>query len=168
VFPDSRRAADFLIGQQEGIMGSEVRLAAKSDLAELLEIDREGFGPGAGYNALVLRQILDAAPEFFFVAASEGVLRGYCAALPGSKPRTAWLVSILVVPAGRKQRVGSNLVESVLAALRGSGAREVFLTVRPDNPGALALFQRAGFQKIGFEADYFGPGEGRLVMQARL
>jgi len=64
--------------------------------------------------------------------------------------------------------VATRLIESLLDVLAGSPVREVRLTVRPANTGAVALYERLGFRPVADEPDYYGPGERRLVMRIRL
>lgn len=42
-----------------------------------------------------------------------------------------------------------------------------WLTVHPENAGAVRLYRRFGFETMGEEAAYFGPGEPRLRMERR-
>ena len=42
-----------------------------------------------------------------------------------------------------------------------AGALTAFLEVRPSNPQALALYDAAGFNEIGYRKGYYPDGKGR-------
>jgi len=59
------------------------------------------------------------------------------------------------------------LLEHLVSRASASGARVVFLEVRPSNPRAMALYQRSGFNEIGLRKGYYeahGGREDALVM----
>jgi ribosomal-protein-alanine N-acetyltransferase len=75
--------------------------------------------------------------------------------------------------AGNVQRrgYGSVLLERVVAVARESGARSVFLEVRPSNEGAQRLYQRFGFRRVAVRRGYYPAQTGRedaLVYVLRL
>ena len=144
-----------------------VRAAAKEDLPRILQVDQLGFADGCGYNWLALRQIYDAAPDYLLIAeALAGKdLAGYIAGLPGLDPAELWIVSVVVHPARR----GGPIFLSLCSALRqkavARGVARAFLTVKPDNQAVLRMAERFGFRAVQREADYFGPGEERLLLE---
>ena len=48
-------------------------------------------------------------------------------------------------------------MRTLLAEARDRGAREVFLEVRADNPGAESLYDSLGFERIAVRAGYYQP-----------
>lgn len=142
-----------------------VRRARKQDLAAVLALDASAFPPGKGYNALVVRQLFDAAPEFFVVAEAQGrQLSGYAAALPGTEAHSAWVAVLAVAPQHRRSGVAGALCQALFDALGRSEIRRIYFTVRPDNVPVLRLAETHGFVRTGEEPDYFGPGEARLLL----
>lgn len=53
-----------------------------------------------------------------------------------------------LLPRLQRQGVGSRLLERWFAAAREAGAERVHVGVNPGNPGGLAFWQRAGFERI--------------------
>ena len=75
------------------------------------------------------------------------------------------LLSIAVAEDSRGTGIGSALMELIEAELASLGATSLMLTVEPENELAKAVYEKAGFVKVGEKEDYFGPGEGRIVMR---
>ena len=61
------------------------------------------------------------------------------------------------------------LLEHLMALAAAAGARVVFLEVRPSNPRAMVLYQRAGFNEIGQRRGYYEAAGGRedAIVMAR-
>jgi ribosomal protein S18 acetylase RimI-like enzyme len=62
-------------------------------------------------------------------------------------------LAIAVVPSARGKGVGSALLDALLARARGEGFAAVSLSVDRNNAGAIGLYQRHGFRKVGEEDD---------------
>lgn len=142
-----------------------LRPATRADLPHVEALERAVFGAEA-YPGFFFRQAFDLWPPLFRVA-DAGVLTGYALGAPAATGETGWLLSLAVAPARRGSGTGAALLHDVLAAFAAAGLDHVRLTVHPDNP-AVRLYERAGFVVLAEEADYFGPGEARLLMQARV
>ena len=71
-----------------------------------------------------------------------------------------WLDSVFVRRAWRRRGLGAAIVARALVRLRESGMSEAMLGVDSDNPsGALALYERAGFEVVRRSAAYRKPME---------
>lgn len=82
----------------------------------------------------------------------------------------AHILNISVDPAEQGQGVGRKMLENLIEVARSKRAETVFLEVRPSNVGALALYQKMGFNEIGVRKDYYPAENGRedalmLVLQ---
>ncbi|MGO4301039.1 ribosomal protein S18-alanine N-acetyltransferase [Leifsonia sp. RAF41] len=74
--------------------------------------------------------------------------------------------TIAVAPHARRHGLGRTLMLAMIAEARRRGAREVFLEVRADNPGAQTLYQQLGFEEIGVRPKYYQPdGVDAVVMR---
>jgi ribosomal protein S18 acetylase RimI-like enzyme len=74
--------------------------------------------------------------------------------------RRGWLDSVFVRRAWRRRGLGAALVARSLVRLREAGMSEAMLGVDSDNPsGALALYERAGFEVHRRSAAYRKPME---------
>lgn len=72
----------------------------------------------------------------------------------------AELLLIAVSPPARGRGVGAALLRAVLAEQRGRGVRKLHLEVRAGN-SAIALYDAAGFRKVGERRSYYRGRDGR-------
>jgi len=144
-----------------------VRPAEPADFEALHDLDGRVFGE-LGYPYFTLRQLVDAFPECWLVAAGTSGLVGYSFGVPSTDRTYAWLLGLAVDPNHRKQGHGTRLTRETLNLLGTMNVADVHLTVEPDNDAATRLYRRFGFLESGFRRNYFGPGEHRLVMSRRL
>ncbi|WP_211164415.1 GNAT family N-acetyltransferase [Shewanella salipaludis] len=143
-----------------------VRPATRDELAQIYRLECVVFGEHC-YPDFFFRQSLDCWPAGLLVALdAEQRLLGYLLAVTSERQGQLWILSVAVSPEMRGRGIGAALVRALLQAVP-AGATQILLTVDPANP-AVHLYLRLGFVETGFEADYFGEGEPRLVMTHRL
>lgn len=70
----------------------------------------------------------------------------------------ARLYSIATAPAARGRGIGTALLAAAEQAARGHGCHALRLEVRVDNATAMALYERAGYRRIGRYAGYYEDG----------
>ena len=107
-----------------------------------------------------------------FVALLDGEVVGWCDALPKPLPihRHVGVLGMGLLPANRRQGIGRRLLQRTLEAARTGSLSRIELTVREDNPGAIALYEKAGFVAEGVQRNAFKV-DGRyhnLIMMAVL
>lgn len=140
----------------------ELCVATKQDLKAIDALEQQCFA-GHCYPDFFFRQALDCWPDGFLIAKdSEANVIGYLLASNSGKSDVAWVLSIAVSECARGKGIGTKLISALLNQLPVE-INQINLTVAPDNP-AKALYLRCGFAENGFEADYFGEGEPRLLM----
>jgi ribosomal protein S18 acetylase RimI-like enzyme len=62
-------------------------------------------------------------------------------------------LAIAVVPSARGKGVGSALLDALLARARDAGYPSISLSVDRNNAGAIELYERYGFTRVGEDAD---------------
>jgi ribosomal-protein-alanine N-acetyltransferase len=77
----------------------------------------------------------------------------------------AELLTIAIQASHRRRGAGRALLECTIALVREHGVRSLFLEVGDDNPAALSLYRRTGFEAVGRRADYYAR-EGRSAADA--
>jgi len=81
------------------------------------------------------------------------------------RPPTADVQTIAVAPRARRQGLASALLQRLLKEAETAGCREVMLEVRAGSTGAIALYERHGFEVIARRTSYYGPGLDALIMR---
>jgi ribosomal protein S18 acetylase RimI-like enzyme len=67
-----------------------------------------------------------------------------------------------VLPIFRRRGVARQLLERVEQSAREADCSAIELHVAEKNPEAVALYENAGYQRIGREKAYYGRGEDAL------
>ena len=107
--------------------------------------------PFESVQAFVLNNISHGYPQL--VAVSAGQVVGWCDVLPKPRPIYAHVgvLGMGLLPEFRGQRLGDRLIRQTLAAARAFGLNRVELSVRENNAGAIALYNRVGFEVEGLQ-----------------
>ena len=142
-----------------------VREVTIEELDKVSEIDEDAF-PEMSYPLFVLRQFFDICKGYFLVAADEnGDLDGYTLGNLDLNYKKGWVLSLAVRKNRRSGGIGFQLTSSLIEKLEKKGAREIFLTVAPQNKSAAGLYKKLGFQEIGIDSNYYRDGEDRVLMK---
>lgn len=83
----------------------------------------------------------------------------------------AHLLNLCIAPEYQGRGHGRRLLKRMLDLARWHAATQVFLEVRPSNPGAIALSRSEGFNEIGMRPNYYPAAKGRedaIVMAIEL
>ena len=86
-------------------------------------------------------------------------LAGYCIMSTGASE--AHILNLCIAQDYRRRGLGQRLLEHMLDAAKLSNVGTVFLEVRPSNDGAIALYDKMGFNQIGTRRDYYPAKVGR-------
>jgi ribosomal-protein-alanine acetyltransferase len=102
----------------------------------------------------------------FLVAETRGTeaIGGYVVAIDAADEGE--ILNLAVAPAGRRSGLGRALVQHILEALTGRGARYIYLEVRGSNAPARALYAAHGFKEVGRRKAYYRrPVEDAIVLR---
>ncbi|WP_407555734.1 ribosomal protein S18-alanine N-acetyltransferase [Streptomyces sp. Pv4-95] len=138
------------------------------DLDAVLDLERalfpdDAWSPGMFWSELAHARGSDAN-RHYVVAELSGRLVGYggLAAVDGTG-------DVQTIATARDQwgsGLGARLLGDLLSAATAFECREVLLEVRVDNLRAQRLYERFGFEPIGFRRGYYQPGNvDALVMR---
>ncbi|SFE79742.1 ribosomal-protein-alanine N-acetyltransferase [Actinacidiphila alni] len=139
------------------------------DLDDVLALEHDLFPEDAWSRAMFWSELADArhpdATRTYVVAADGGGrIVGYAglAAVAGTG-------DVQTIAAARDHwgtGLGARLLTALLSAATAAECHEVLLEVRVDNARAQRLYQRFGFEPIGFRKGYYQPGNvDALVMR---
>ena len=136
----------------------KLRPVTEADGPALAELHAASFdAPWAAGD--ILRFAGDRGGFALAVEADDG-LAGFilCRSIAGE----AEVLTLAVRPAARRRGIGRALLEAALVVVQPTAA-SMFLEVAADNPGAVALYEGAGFETVGRRAGYYGrPSDGSV------
>ena len=72
-----------------------------------------------------------------------------------TRPFTAEVVNIAVVPDRQRQGVGTALLQHAIRSAREAGFRILEIGTGNSGTGQIALYERCGFVRCGVDVDYF-------------
>ncbi len=145
-----------------------VRDATPDDLDAIMAIEHGSF-PTDAWSTEAMALELASPHGRYLVDEQDGAIIGYggVRALPGSSDADIQTIAFDVDHRGRGR--GRALLRSLLDVAAERGAREVFLEVRADNPGAEGLYRSEGFEEIGRRPRYYQPDDvDAIVMRLAL
>ena len=128
-------------------------------LDTLAEIEKACFH--TPWSADMLREELGKG--IFLVAEQDGAVAGYvgCQTVLDE----GYITNVAVSPDCRRQGIGRALVGALASHARGQGLSFVTLEVRASNAPALALYEGAGFRRVGVRKNFYtAPVEDAVLM----
>lgn len=128
-------------------------------LAALAEIEKACFH--APWSTDMLREELGKG--IFLVAEQDGAAVGYvgCQTVLDE----GYITNVAVSPACRRQGIGRALVGALTSHARGQGLTFVTLEARASNAPAIALYEGAGFRRVGVRRNFYtAPIEDAVLM----
>jgi [ribosomal protein S18]-alanine N-acetyltransferase len=145
VFPESLSRTDLL----------RLRTMTYADLATVVEIERLNY-PFPWDEGI----FIDCFKVGYgcWVCEEDGKILGYTVMTMGVGE--AHILNISIAPDEQGQGVGRRMMEILIEKAKGE-AETMFLEVRPSNLGAIALYQKLGFNEIGVRTGYYPAEKGR-------
>lgn len=130
-------------------------------LDRLCEIETECFRD----EAFTREQILQLLKEYnciSLVARVGETIAGFVIGMMyvDRKALYARILTIDVSPEYRRRGIGQMLLQEIERIFRDKGVKASHLEVREDNVGAINLYRKLGYEKIGKLKDYYGNANG--------
>lgn len=145
----------------------QLRRATPADLDPIMAIESSVFAPDDWSRESMASELAD--PHGYYLVAfppdEPQRLEGYAGLRSPRGAEQADIQTIAVVPSARRGGLGRVLMGSLIAEARSRGAAEVFLEVRADNPGAQALYESLGFERLAVRPRYYRGGIDAVVMR---
>ena len=145
-----------------------LRAATPADAEALARAHASAFD--ASWTAPDIAALMSASGSFAILSETDGEATGFVLgrALAGE----AEILTLAVAPGARRSGLGRALVEALAKEAAALGAKALFLEVAADNAAALALYDRAGFERAGVRRAYYarpgGPRMDALILRRRL
>jgi ribosomal-protein-alanine acetyltransferase len=144
-----------------------VRPAAPSDAQAIEQIEQASFiHAGERFGPRRIHYLLGTHRAIVTAAEAEGRVVGWAVGLVTPRRANPWgrIYALAVHPDGRGRKLGARLLKEMIAALRGRGAKRIFLEVRTDNHAAIKMYERAGFVPCKTLANYYAAGVDAIRM----
>lgn len=78
------------------------------------------------------------------------------------------ILNVAVHPTWCRKGIGSRLLAHALADVRARGGEKATLEVNAQNAAAVALYAKAGFQKLGVRKKFYNGTDDALIMGVNL
>lgn len=153
----------------------KVRKFKPDDLQSVMRINR--FCLPENYMDFFFMDLHQRFPETFIVAEEEGKIVGYIMCRIevglarfglGGLIRKGHVVSIAVLPHGRRKGVARALMDVAMKGMLHYKAKLCYLEVRVTNGPGVTLYKRLGFDISRTLKGYYSDGEDAYVMSKKL
>ncbi|MCL4430327.1 MAG: GNAT family N-acetyltransferase [Chloroflexi bacterium] len=152
-----------------------LRKFVPDDLQSVMQINRVCLPEN--YTDFFFVDLHQRFPETFIVAEEDGKVAGYIMCRIevglsnfglGGLVRKGHVVSIAVMPQGRRKGIASALIKRALEGMEYYKAKQGFLEVRVTNEAGISLYKKLGFEITRTINGYYSDGEDAYVMTKRL
>ena len=141
------------------------RLFQPADFDQLYEIEEVCFQPPLRFSRAFMRKLTSSPRHATWIAEEEGRLAGFAMIdlKASTDPSAAYIQTLEVRPALRKQGVGSDLLRRLETSAAEAGARSISLHVDTENKGAIRLYEAHNYMRQGREEHYYARRRAALV-----
>lgn len=148
--------------------GYRVRRAERHDLDAIMALETSVFVSDAWSPETMASELVNSTSYYLVAVDGAGRVVAYAGMLAPVGSPDSDIQTIAVAPDARRRGIARDLMGRMLAEAVDRGARETFLEVRVDNPGAQTLYESLGFEGIATRPRYYMPeGVDALVMRLR-
>jgi [ribosomal protein S18]-alanine N-acetyltransferase len=124
-----------------------------ADLLALYEIDKACYEPGIAYSRRELRWYLEQDGVDCVVAEAATQLIGFI--LSHREGARAHIITIDVLEAWRRKRVGTALLVEIERRIASHGARMIELETATTNEAGVAFWRKHGYRTVGLLKGYY-------------
>jgi ribosomal-protein-alanine N-acetyltransferase len=152
-----------------------IRKFTPDDLQTVMKINRDALPEN--YTDYFFIDLHERFPETFIIAEQEHEIVGYIMCRIevglsslglGGLTRKGHVVSIAVLPKGRRKGVATALINRAIEGMRFYKARQCYLEVRVTNDGGVRLYKKLGFEISRTANGYYSDGEDAYVMTKKI
>ncbi len=138
-----------------------IEQATFRDLGGLRRLEQISF-PKDAWPLLDLIGVLTFGGVVRLKAVCDQQMVGFIAGDVRRMEGVAWIATVAVLPEYRGRGIGAALLQACEARIP---VNKIRLCVRPSNDGAIRLYERFGYSKVGEWSRYYQDGESALVME---
>jgi [ribosomal protein S18]-alanine N-acetyltransferase len=132
------------------------------DFESLFEIDQACYAADVAYSRAELRAYLRFPNADCLMAVMRVKPVGFC--LTAHREKRGHIITIDVLEAYRRHKIGSRLLDAVESRLAESGVNEVILETATENHSAIAFWEKHGYRTRGIWKGYYPGGRDAYAM----
>lgn len=136
---------------------AKIRRASPADLDSLLALEEAAFDVDR-ISRTQWRRHIGSATATVLVSGEAGIIDAAALVFYRRNARVARLYSLAVGAHARGNGLGGALLAAAEADARARCCHVIQLEVRPDNPAAIALYERRGFRRVGHLPHFYEDG----------
>jgi len=143
------------------------RAAIQLDLPVLVSMERVLFADSP-WSMGQFKEEFKGVPNsrYFLVATNDAdEIVGYAAVLVVAPGVEADVLTVAVLPEYARQGIATHFMNELEKWSIGKQALAMMLEVGVENSGAIALYEKLGYQTIATRKNYYGPGLDAFVMR---
>lgn len=142
-----------------------IRKMEQRDVPAIAALERICFSDPWSENSIASE--LENPLSYWLVADDNGCIAGYVGSQ--SVLDAADMMNIAVSPDYRRRGVAKALVDELILYLQEKRVIALLLEVRVSNVAAISLYQKMGFQQVGYRPKYYrNPREDALILRKEL
>lgn len=149
--------------------GVHYRLAERSDIVEMLAIERDVYEGQVPWTfSHFEHEIVQNKNAFFIVAEVEKKVIGFIGARLTDRGKDAHISNLAVARKFQGRQIASTLIGQIVSIMTSLGKQQMTLEVRRDNTGAQGLYRRQGFATDKLLPKYYEDGGDAIWMVKKL
>jgi ribosomal-protein-alanine N-acetyltransferase len=136
-----------------------------SDINALYEVEKECF-PLDCFSLKTFTDVISASNFLGVLLENNGEILGYV--LVNYCLDESDILKVAVATKHRKKGYGLTLLNELKKVAKTKGINKIFLEVREDNFGAIALYEKADYVKISVRKNYYDGKVNALIYQKEI
>ena len=143
------------------------RAAIQLDLPVLVSMERVLFADSPWTTGQFKEEFKGVPNSRYFIVATnkEDQIVGYAAVLVVGPGVEADVLTVAVLPEYERQGIATHFMGELEKWSKEKQASAMMLEVGVENTGAIALYEKLGYQTISTRKNYYGQGLDALVMR---
>jgi ribosomal-protein-alanine N-acetyltransferase len=148
----------------------DLRPYTATDLDAMVALDDVCFAEPFRFNRASMKSFAEAKNACTLLAEEDGQLAGFCILHVETSRRrlVGYVVTLDVAPAHRRRGLATELMQGVERMAVAEECSAMLLHVYAENAGAVAFYQRLGFERLYDDEGFYGEGLDAVVMHRRL
>jgi [ribosomal protein S18]-alanine N-acetyltransferase len=148
----------------------QFRLYQPGDFAQLYTIEESCFPSPLRFSRAYMRELVNNPSAATWLAEDQGQLAGFAIVkwMQVEAGTIAYIETIEVAAANRKQGIGAELLRRVEISSRTACAKAIWLHVDAENSSAIRLYEAHGYKQHGREEHYYARQRPAIIYSKKI